>query len=72
VSEVDGFPRKKITGFIGDVYRFPNMLAENKNPTAYGADGEYSRQISSIDHPASSIDYPTLAHFRHFSHFSSL
>ena len=41
MSKVDGSFRKIITRFIGDVYRFPNMLVENKNPTACGTDGEY-------------------------------
>ena len=40
---------------IGDVYRFPNMLAENKNPTAYGADGEYRTQQTKFEHRESSI-----------------
>jgi len=29
-------------------------------------------RASSIEHPESSIENPTLAHFRHFRHFSSL
>ncbi|MFH1882409.1 MAG: hypothetical protein ABIL62_06845 [Planctomycetota bacterium] len=65
---MDGSSRKTITGFIGDVYRFPNMLAENKNPTAYGTDGEYRTQQpvlslpkgrnSNIEYPASSTQHP--------------
>ena len=51
----------------------------NKDPTAYGTDGEYRTKRTkfehlpmghlrwSIQHPASRIEYPTLAHFRHFS-----
>ncbi len=44
MSEVDGSSRKTITRLIGDVYRFPNMLVENKIPLAYGTDGEYRTQ----------------------------
>ena len=41
---MDGSFLKTIIRFIGDVYRFPNMLAENKNPPVCGTDGEYSTQ----------------------------
>ncbi len=44
VSKVDGSFRKTITRFIGDVYRFPNMLVENKIPPACGTNGEYRTQ----------------------------
>ena len=65
MSEVDGSSLKTITGFILYVYRFPNMLAENKNPTAYGTDGECKTpqpvlslpkgRNSNIENPASSV-----------------
>ena len=58
MSEVNGSSLKTITGFILYVYRFPNMLAENKNPTAYGTDGEYRTQHTKFEHRESSIKNP--------------
>ena len=57
MSEVDVSSPETIIGFIGDVYQFPNMLAENKNPTAYGTDGEYRTQQTKFENPASSIKH---------------
>ena len=53
--------KKTITRFIGDVYRFPNMLVENKNPPACGTDGEYRTKQTKFKHRESRIKHPPWA-----------